>query len=68
METATTLRKEPKIMLAACVDRELIERIDAMRGQVPRSRIIGEFMTHFVNEMEKSENAIVDLAYVCLSC
>jgi hypothetical protein len=55
MQTATALEKEPKIMLAACVDPELIKRIDNIRGRVPRSRVIEEVMTRFVTAMENRD-------------
>ena len=56
MQTATAaLKKENKVMLAACVDPELIRRIDTMRGGLSRSRVIEEVMTHFVTAMEKEK-------------
>lgn len=57
MQSATTIKKESKIMLAACVDPELIKRIDHIRGQVPRSRVIEEVMTHFVTAMENRDKS-----------
>ena len=49
-----TLNKEPKVILGAFVDPALIKKIDAMRGQVPRSRIVEEVMTAFVKAMEEN--------------
>ena len=49
------LKKENKVILGAFVDPWLIRRIDEMRGQVPRSRIIEEVMMAFVKAVDEKK-------------
>ena len=50
-----TIQKESKFVLGVTVDHELIKRIDAIRGSIPRSRVVEEVLTHFVTAIEKEK-------------
>jgi metal-responsive CopG/Arc/MetJ family transcriptional regulator len=52
-------KKEPKVYLGVSVDRELIRKLDAMRGLASRSRLVEQILTNVVTaieEKEKNEN------------
>jgi metal-responsive CopG/Arc/MetJ family transcriptional regulator len=52
-------KKEPKVYLGVSVDREMIRKLDAMRGLASRSRLVEQILTNVVTaieEKEKNEN------------
>jgi metal-responsive CopG/Arc/MetJ family transcriptional regulator len=51
-----TLKKEPKFMLGVTVEHELVQKLDIIRGLVPRSRIVEEVLTDFIKQMEEKGN------------
>jgi hypothetical protein len=57
------LKKETKVMLGACVDPELIKRIDPIRRLIPRSRIVEEMLTQVINAMESGKRNATTIGY-----
>jgi len=50
---ATRLKGQQKYMLGASVEPELVKQIDALRGEVPRSRVVERALNHYLEEQER---------------